>query len=566
MLASPHYGEQMAIWWLDAARYSDTNGYQTDGVRTMWPWRDWVVRAFNGNEPFDQFTIEQIGGDMLPHATLDQKIATAFNRNNRTTAEGGSVEEEFLAEYAADRVATTSTVWLGLTMGCARCHDHKYDPLKQKEFYQLFAYFDNMPERGLVYNFGNDKPMIPAPSPEQQQKLAELDGVVAKAEDALDEPRSPDRRGRPEMGGRAGALAPGGRLGPAEGWHITRRSTSGKIEFVEPKPKPEDEKKDEVDTRKMAGDNKPDAKQQRQPGPRTVELAEGKFGGAAALGEHRYAEAGDVAGFDYNEPFSFSFWIYPESPDGAIFNRMEDAKDPQGPRAVPGGWKAALRADDALHRPEHARRGETAARDAPLAACCGDLHGRAAELGGDAFLRGRRAARIRCRVGRPQVADSVFDALPDRRWRRTAELEGRLDELRIYKRVLDASEVGILAEPESVNQIAAIGEAKRSERQSDKLRRAYLDLAAPEDARQAIAALTTAREQRREFYGDHPDRDGHAGARGPPPTLRAQARRLRQPGELKSSPACRRCCRRCGRNGRTTAWAWRAGWSTAPIR
>ena len=149
-LLQSRYGERMAVEWLDAARYADANGYQTDGERSMWRWRDWVINAYNENMPFDQFTIEQLAGDMLPNATLDQKIATAFNRNHSLNAEGGIVPEEFLVEYAVDRVATTSTVWLGLTMGCARCHDHKFDPLQQKEFYEFSAFFNNINERGKV--------------------------------------------------------------------------------------------------------------------------------------------------------------------------------------------------------------------------------------------------------------------------------------------------------------------------------------------------------------------------------------------------------------------------------
>ena len=147
LLASPRFGERMAAEWLDAARYADTNGYQSDGERFMWRWRDWVIDAYNRNMPFDQFTIEQLAGDMLPNATLDQKIATGFNRNHRGNGEGGIIPEEFAVEYVVDRVNTTSTVWLGLTVGCARCHDHKFDPLTHKEFYQLFAFFNNVPER-----------------------------------------------------------------------------------------------------------------------------------------------------------------------------------------------------------------------------------------------------------------------------------------------------------------------------------------------------------------------------------------------------------------------------------
>ena len=130
-LSSPRYGEHMATWWLDAARFADTNGYQNDFKRSMWPWRDWVINAFNENKKFDEFTIEQLAGDLLENPTDEQKIATGFNRNHRTVTEGGSIEEEWHVENVVDRVETTSTVWLGLTLGCARCHDHKYDPISQ---------------------------------------------------------------------------------------------------------------------------------------------------------------------------------------------------------------------------------------------------------------------------------------------------------------------------------------------------------------------------------------------------------------------------------------------------
>jgi len=163
LLASPRFAERMAARWLDAARYADSNGYQTDGERVMWRWRDWVLEAFDKNMPFDQFVVEQMAGDLLPNATLSQKIATGFQRNHRGNGEGGIVAEEYLAEYAADRVETMSTVFLGSTIGCARCHNHKYDPFAQKEFYQLFAYFHNIGERGRYFKFGNTPPFIHAP-------------------------------------------------------------------------------------------------------------------------------------------------------------------------------------------------------------------------------------------------------------------------------------------------------------------------------------------------------------------------------------------------------------------
>src|SRR6185503_104816 len=162
-----------------------------DGERFMWRWRDWVIDALLRNMPFDQFTIEQIAGDLLPNATLSQKIATGFHRNHRTTAEGGIVDEEFRVEYVADRVETTSTVWLGLTLGCARCHDHKYDPFSQREFYRMFAFFNNVPEKGFVYNFGNEEPYVQAPLPDQQVRLDDFDRRIAVLEQKL---RSLDTR------------------------------------------------------------------------------------------------------------------------------------------------------------------------------------------------------------------------------------------------------------------------------------------------------------------------------------------------------------------------------------
>src|SRR5262249_54469401 len=187
LLASNRYGERMAERWLDGARYADSNGYQYDGERFMWRWRDWVIDSFNRNQRFDRFTLEQIAGDMLPNATLSQKMATGFNRNHRANTEDGIIPEEYAVEYVVDRVETTSTVFLGLTLGCARCHNHKYDPFTQKEFYQVFAYFNNVPELGRAMKYGNSPPLVPAPTDEQQRAHHELSGRIRAVEDYLRE-------------------------------------------------------------------------------------------------------------------------------------------------------------------------------------------------------------------------------------------------------------------------------------------------------------------------------------------------------------------------------------------
>lgn len=189
LLASPRYGERMAATWLDAARYADTNGYQTDGPRFMWRWRDWVIDAFNQNQPFDEFTIDQLAGDLIEDqsgvssAVANARlIATGFNRNHRGNAEGGIIPEEFRVEYVVDRVETTAAVWLGLTVGCARCHDHKYDPISQREFYQLFAYFNQVAEPGKYIRNDNSMPYLPAPTADQRSQLAKLESERESAQ------------------------------------------------------------------------------------------------------------------------------------------------------------------------------------------------------------------------------------------------------------------------------------------------------------------------------------------------------------------------------------------------
>ncbi|MBM3788067.1 MAG: DUF1553 domain-containing protein [Acidobacteria bacterium] len=182
LLQSPRYGEKWASEWLDAARYADTHGYQVDPEKQMWAWRDWVIQAFNSNMPFDRFAVEQIAGDLLPSASLEQKIATGFQRNHRVNTEGGSIAEEFHNENIVDRVSTYSTVFLGLTAGCARCHDHKYDPISARDFYSLYAFFNSVDEIGTGGPRdprGNLRPVMKLPAPEIEQRVAEAAAEAA---------------------------------------------------------------------------------------------------------------------------------------------------------------------------------------------------------------------------------------------------------------------------------------------------------------------------------------------------------------------------------------------------
>jgi hypothetical protein len=277
LLASPRYGERMAGPWLDAARYADTNGYQTDGPRQMWRYRDWVIEAFNRNQPFDEFTIDQIAGDLRPAATLDQRIATGFNRNHRTNSEGGIIPAEFLAEYVVDRVETTSTVWLGLTAGCARCHDHKYDPLSQRDFYRLFDFFNRVPEPGKGIRDANSPPLVVAPTAEQSRRLAELSSEADEAAAAW-------RAIEPELAAAQAAwVAQATVAAPGVGDDFTL--TEGLVY-------------------RLTGDGAP------QVGP-----IDGPFGTAAGISGTGPVPLDHVPPFHTERPFSGSVWLAPPATD-----------------------------------------------------------------------------------------------------------------------------------------------------------------------------------------------------------------------------------------------------------
>ncbi|MEE2827347.1 MAG: DUF1549 domain-containing protein, partial [Planctomycetota bacterium] len=185
LLASPHYGERLALPWLDAARYSDSNGFQQDGDTFQWAWRDWVVRALNDDLPFDQFTIWQLAGDLLPEATLDQKIASGFNRNHMLNGEGGAIAEEQRFVNMFDRIDTTSTTWLGLTMACAQCHDHKYDPITQRDYYSLMDAFNRVPETGTPQRQSSRvrvaAPFVEAPTEQNRVRIADFESKLDEA-------------------------------------------------------------------------------------------------------------------------------------------------------------------------------------------------------------------------------------------------------------------------------------------------------------------------------------------------------------------------------------------------
>ncbi len=291
LLASPRYGETMAVPWLDASRFADTDGYQFDGPRHMWPWRDWVINAYNANLPFDQFTIEQLAGDLLPNATLEQKIATGFNRNHRYNSEAGAVVEEFLLENAVDRVDTASTIFLGLTMGCARCHDHKYDPISQKDYYQMIAYFNSTPEAGRAIKNGNSEPYITAPLPQQQAKLDQMDARIQQ-------------------------LAKGFESGLSEAgfqeWK--RRLATGNADLDQPLASYELAKMRSLET----------VDEEVKPLKGEAKFGPGVRGNAAVFNGENVLQIGKFGRFRANDRFSLAFWMRPDAlNEGVILSRQK---------------------------------------------------------------------------------------------------------------------------------------------------------------------------------------------------------------------------------------------------
>ena len=295
LLASPRYGERMAMGWLDGARYADSNGFQADYERYQWRWRDWVIDAFNKNMPYDEFTVEQIAGDMLPNATMDQKLATGFNRNHRINTEGGVIPEEWRVETVIDRVETTSQVWLGLTTGCARCHDHKYDPISQKEFYQFYAFFNNVPESGTgVEAAVNHPPIMRAPTAEQQQKLAAFEAQIK----ALDT----------QAGTRLGSNRQA-----ADAWKL---DTSVDADAVY----------NSGLVARYALGTTPVASMGSVPKPKavgTLSADAGRATGGVALDGKSFIDLGNVGDFDRTSAFSYGAWVNPANGNGAVYSHMD---------------------------------------------------------------------------------------------------------------------------------------------------------------------------------------------------------------------------------------------------
>ena len=446
LLASPRLGERLATRWLSAGRYADTNGYQTDAPRIMWRWRDWVIDAYNRNVPFDQFTIEQLAGDMLPDATLEQKIASGFNRNHRGNGEGGIIPEEYAVEYVVDRVDTTATVWLGLTLACARCHSHKFDPIAHDEFYRFFALFNNVPEQGRAIKYGNSPPLIKAPTRAQQQKRRRLAETVAALESQLLDQEA-------DIAVAQAAWEKTASTGPALDWAIDE-------DLVVRRPR--DETRDVVDL-------------------------------------------GDVAGFGFYDKFTIGVWVKPEgSKGGTIVSRMVDEPQGEGYSVMLEHGKVQVNLvkrwlDDAI-------RVET--RDALPEGTWTHLavtyDGSRVAAGVKVYMDGKLAP---VSVLLDELNQTFFTKAPLRLGAGggpASRFAGAIGELSIYSAALSSEDISILATRESIAQILNIPASARTDGAARKIRRCFLANDASDSIRALDADLRAARRELAAFSDQIP--------------------------------------------------------------
>ncbi|MCA9110691.1 MAG: DUF1553 domain-containing protein, partial [Planctomycetaceae bacterium] len=494
LLASPSYGEHMAVAWLDAARYADTSGYQTDGSRDMSRWRDWLIDALNAGQPFDQFTIEMLAGDLLPNATLDQRIATGFHRNHRANSEGGSIPEEFLVEYVVDRVDTTGTVWLGLTIGCARCHDHKYDPISQKDYYQLFAYFNSVPESGRALKEGNSPPYLLSPNAMQQQTLSELNARIADAEASWQ-------------------LAAEQRLVAQREWEqaVRQREESSPIDWTIAEgllarfPLESD-----LQPSVMPPPRTPETTEETQGAPASFAMSFGETEfvdeerPALRLNGEQFVEAGDLANFNYFDEFTVSAWVKPRGEgSGGIVSRSKDGFQREGWALHVENGRVQMFItkrwlDDAL-------RVETQAQLIPE------------EWQHVVMIYdGSRAAQgVRIFInGMPQEQTVLLDVLnqsmeTDEPLRlgstgATRPFAGDIADVRVYDRVLSEDEIQVVSVAEPVDALIAKPGQERTLTQAAKVREYFLRIAGPDDITQPYAERLRLQSERKQFMKQIP--------------------------------------------------------------
>ncbi len=490
LLASPHYGERMTLAWMDLARYGDTSVFHADGPRNMWAWRDWVIGAYNDNKPFDEFTVEQLAGDILPEATVEQKIATGFNRNNATTDEGGAIAEEYRVEYAVDRVKTTSLVWLALTMECGQCHSHKYDPISQKEYYQFFAFFNQAADPGMQTRGGNQSPVVDVPNyllrknlPGLRRELARVEGLRADRAKAAEGDYAAWLAMAEARAG--GAQEPPGDVlvhfpfDESEGKAAKGREASGIV----------------GSGIAGSGGGAPGAVESRELGGQlkgNASRTKGKLGGAIEVSGKGFVDLGDVADFERTDSFSYGAWLRPKGKvSGAPLARMDEGDAYRGydlhldrgrvqvhlvhkwpGNAIKVKTKSALKPDTWRHV------FVTYDGSSRAAGVHVYIDGKAQEL--DVEQNGLR--------------DSIRTAKPLYVGRRHSgeRYQGLVDDVRVYQRVLSATEIALLAGQDEIGPILAKARDARTTEEATTLRTHYLETADEEYIRLS-KALASAR-------------------------------------------------------------------------
>lgn len=462
LLASAQYGERMAMHWLDLARYADTNGYNNDEERTQWPWRDWVIEAYNADMPYDQFVREQLAGDLLPGAGDREKIATAFNRNHVLTTEGGIIEEEYRVEYVADRVHTTASVFLGLSLQCARCHDHKYDPLSQRDYYRFFAFFNNIAEKTVAYNAARvSEPLVRAPTRLQALQLSELEQAIARVDNA----RSAHAQTVDA------AVAEWEKQVAAQFGAECEKETllADKLELHLPF--------DEIN-----GDSTLDLATKAPRGKviGSPKKMSGQVGGAWEFDGKTHVDFGETAAFEHDEPFSISVWASVTSNDAmTILAKMDEPQAHRGYDFVVEQGRPAMHL---IHRwPEDGLK-VIAKEPLPL----GQRRHLVITYDGTAKAQGIKlyvdGVETPLDVSRDQLSGkgTIRTERPLHVGRRTTSIpfRGTLDDLRIYRKTLSADEAASLHRAgmwSAVAEVVKTPSADRTAEQRELLRLRYLE-------------------------------------------------------------------------------------------
>ena len=468
LIASKAYGERMAIDWMDVGRYADSHGYQADGLRTMWPWRDWVIESYNKNLPFDKFVTWQLAGDLLPNATREQILATAFNRNHALNSEAGAIDEEFRLEYVFDRTNTTGTAFLGLTLECARCHDHKYDPILQKDFFQLSAFFNNVKELGLSSADGNAGPTVLLPEEEVEKKLNFVKEKIREQEAALVQRKS-------EVGGQGDIDLTFVKAGnPASG--VKGLVAHYPLDIV-----------DKNTTPNLADPKKP-GKISGQPA-----LEKGAVGrGLRFDNEYEYLSLPQTGMFEKTESFSIGVWVKPDKKDDyAEILGNAGTKNPYW-----RGYEVFLDSVNRIavrltHALPHNYIQVTTSDAIPLKEWSHfmftyDGSGKASGL--RLFIDGKSAATTVefdnlyksiipvnkgfAREERPiRVAKSYRAFTGD-----NGIFDGSIDDIRIYDRAITYAEVARIFGTDPLSEALSVPEASRSKAQKDIISEYYLNL------------------------------------------------------------------------------------------